>query len=159
MTDRAYGVTPPLLDLQQRLGGPIRPLEESEIEQLQAVLEEFASGMGDWIKADLARLIAARNAFLDDSHSQECIDNLHRAAHDLKGLGQTYGFPVVSVIASALCKAIHLAMESGAVPEDLVNAHVDALRAIVNLNLRDPSSGPAVELICGLQSLVDKKIG
>ena len=112
-------------------------------------MEELAKDIGDWIKTDAERLSAARNAFLDNSHSRECSETLHRAAHDLKGLGQTYGFRIVSLIADTLCKAILRAVEVGTLPEDIVNAHVDALRAVVNvvnLNLR------------GLSTLVEKKI-
>ncbi len=115
--------------------------------------------MGDWIKTDVERLSAARNAFLGNSRSSECIETLHRAAHDLKGLGQTYGFPVVSLIADTLCKAIPRAAESGTIPEDIVNAHVDALRAVVNLNLREADSGPVTELLRGLDRPVKKQIG
>jgi chemotaxis protein histidine kinase CheA len=156
--DRVYGITPPNLDLQRKIGGPLLPLEESRIDQVTRALEELAEGMKDWIRIDLERLNRARHAFLSDSQSQECIDELHRAAHDLKGLGQTYGFPTVSVIADTLCTAITRAIETGVPPEELVNAHVDALRAVVNLNLRDANSKPARELLGSLQSLVEKKM-
>ncbi|MDO9460378.1 MAG: Hpt domain-containing protein [Alphaproteobacteria bacterium] len=157
LEDRPYGVVPPNFNLQRRMGGPLKPLDEKQIDNVAAALEDLASEMGDWIKTDLNRLTAARNAFLDNKQSLECIDNLHRAAHDLKGLGQTYGFPIVSAIADTLCKSIQQTLEKGSVPEDLVNAHVDALRAVVNLNLRDADSGPGVELLRGLGRLVEKK--
>jgi len=94
-----------------------------------------------------------------DDRAAETLQNLHRAAHDLKGLGVTYGFPIVSVIADILCQAVLRAEDTGmAPPPELVNAHVDALRAVVNLNLRDPDSGPATELVHGLRSAVQKKL-
>ncbi len=158
MKERALGIIPPRLDLQRRIGGPLKPLEEQQIGAVAAALENLATGMGDWIRTDLDRLTAARNAFLENTQSKECIDTLHRAAHDLKGLGQTYGFPLVSLIADTLCKAIQQTIKKGALPEDIVNAHVDALRAVVNLNLRDTDSGPARELLGGLHSLVEKKV-
>ncbi len=157
--DQVFGIIPPSLDLQRRVGGPLKPLEEKQIDAVAAALKDLSSGMGDWIRADLERLTATRNAFLNNKQSPERIENLHRAAHDLKGLGQTYGFPIVSVIADTLCKAITRAVENGALPEDVVNAHVDALRAVVNLNLRDMDSSPAIELLRGLSRLVEKKTG
>lgn len=156
--ERGYGLIPPNMNLQRRLGGPLKPLEVEQIETVASALKELASEMGDWIKADLERLITARNAFLDDNQSQESMDTLHRAAHDLKGLGHTYGFPIVSIIADTLCKAMSRSNASGTLAEDVVNAHVDALRAVVNLNLRDTDSGPAMELLNGLNRLVDKKV-
>ena len=143
MPDRAYEITSPSLDLQRKIGGPLKPLESAQIDRVSKALEELAEGMKDWIRVDLDRLYAARQAFQENSQSKECIDDLHRAAHDLKGLGQTYGFPTVSVIADTLCKAIIQALENGTLPHELVNAHVDALRAVVNLNSRDATSKPA----------------
>lgn len=157
--ERDYGIIPPNQDLQRRIGGPLKPLNDQQINSVTAAMEELAENMGDWIKTDISRLFAARNAFIDNSQSRECIENLHRAAHDLKGLGQTYGFPIVSVIADTLCKVILHANEAGILAEDVVNAHVDALRAVVNLNLRETDSGPAAELLRGLNSLVEKRIG
>ena len=158
MPGRAYGITPPSHDLQRKIGGPLKPLEDGQIDRVSKALEELAEGMKDWIRIDLDRLYHARQAFLDNSQSKQCIGDLHRAAHDLKGLGQTYGFPTVSVIADTLCKAISRALENGALPQELVNAHVDSLRAVVNLDLRDANSKPARELLGGLQALLDKKI-
>lgn len=56
-------------------------------------------------------------------------------------------------------KAILRAAESGTIPEDIVNAHVDALRAVVNLNLREADCGPVTELLRGLDRPVKKQIG
>lgn len=156
--ERAYGIIPPNQNLQRRIGGPLKPLEDKLIESVTIALQELTEDMADWLKTDVERLLAARNAFLDNSRSSECIETLHRAAHDLKGLGQTYGFPVVSQIADTLCKAILHATESGTIPEDIVNAHVDALRAVVNLNLREADSGPVTALLRGLDKIVKKQI-
>lgn len=155
--DHPLGTMAPRLDLQEKVGGPLKPLQEADIAIVQSAMEQLASGMGSWLRTDLERLVTARNAFLEDNLSEERIVTLHRAAHDLKGLGATYGYPIVSMIADTLCKAIQQTGEKGAIPEDIVNAHVDALRAVVNLNLRDSDSGPAAELLRGLQQLVEKK--
>lgn len=156
--NKKYGVIAPRNDLQKLIGGPLKPLDERHIANLQAAMESFASGMDDWIRTDLERLVRARNSFLQHNQSADHIDKLRLAAHDLKGLGTTYGFPLVSIIADALCKAIEMSLEKGALPEDLVNAHVDALRAVVNLNMRDHENGPAAELLRGLSKLVEIKI-
>lgn len=152
-----YGILPPDPGLRHRIGGPLKPLNAQQVEEISAAMQTLASGMGDWLKHDLERLSAARNAFLADRKSLDRVRDLHRAAHDLKGLGVTYGYPIVSAIADTLCNSINAMLERDDLPEDLVNAHVDALRAVVNLELRDADSGPAAELLRGLISLAEKK--
>lgn len=158
MSENKYEIIPPKLELRNRLGGPIKPLNQDQVVTIEGALQELAAGMGEWLKRDLEQLTRARNAFLDDRSSKVKIADLHRASHDLKGLGQTYGFPSVSVVADILCKMIERCAGRDELPEDLVNAHVDALRAIVNLDLRDPGSGPVAELLSGLIRLAEKKI-
>ncbi len=158
MPENKLEIIPPKLDLRNRLGGPLKPLNEDQVETVESALQELAAEMGEWLKRDLEQLSRTRNAFLDDRHCKIKIADLHRASHDLKGLGHTYGFPSVSVVADTLCKAIEHSIDKGELHEDLVNAHVDALRAIVNLDLRDPSSGPVAELLGGLIQLAEKKI-
>jgi chemotaxis protein histidine kinase CheA len=158
MKEVEHEIIPPRQELRNRLGGPLKPLDEQQIENVQSALQELASGMGEWLKRDLEQLVRARNAYLDDSQSADRIKDLHRASHDLKGLGRTYGFPSVSAVADTLCTSIERLVERGELSEDLVNAYVDAMRAIVNLDLRDPNSAPVAELLSGLVQLAGKKL-
>ncbi|MEQ1890868.1 MAG: hypothetical protein ABL951_17090 [Alphaproteobacteria bacterium] len=157
MKPHTHGILPPSQDLRRRIGGALKPLTDNQIEQVQAKLEGLANGMGDWLRSDLDRLDAARDAFLGDRQSQDLIRNLHRASHDLKGLGHTYGFPIVSVIADTQCKSINVLVDKGDLPADLINAHVDALLAAVRLNIRKTDSFSAAELPSGLTRLTEMK--
>ena len=51
-------------------------------------------------------------------------------AHDLKGLGATYQYPIVTRIAGSLCKLIDEKVRMQA-PLFLVDGHIDAIRAVV----------------------------
>ncbi len=153
-----YGVIAPDTGLRQRVG-QLKPLEDAEIAEIEMTLEQLTPQMDDWLKRDIDRLIMARNAFVLDVDRTETTTNLHRAAHDLKGLGVTYGFPIISVIADTLCSAMQKANDTGQTPHpDLVNAHVDAMRAVVNLNLRNLDESVASELVHGLTAITKKKL-
>ena len=52
-------------------------------------------------------------------------------AHDLKGLGTTYGFPLVSRIAGLLCRLIEDKTQRMAAPLALVDAHILSIKAAV----------------------------
>lgn len=152
-----YGLIPPSMALQQKVG-PEQLLDNAVLTQLEGALDHLETEMSGWLKHDLHRLILARDNFLTDNSAEEFVSALYRAAHDLKGLGATYGFPVVSVIADTLCKLLRSAGDAGTPPQhDLVNAHVDALRAVVNLDIRDHSNSPAAELVRSLHTITQKK--
>lgn len=157
-TDNKYGVIAPNTTLRERVGGPLKPLDDTTVGKLEQAMKSLEGEMGDWIKDDMERLIKAHRHFLRDSNASTNVADLHRAAHDLRGLGSTYGYPIVTVIADNLCKAMEVTKDQGGAPEDLIKAHIDALRAVVNLDLRDPDRGPAAELVSGLRKLAAKKV-
>jgi len=111
--------------------------------------EEF----GAWLIDDVNRLNIACEAYLS-GHSDKTRAALYRAAHDLKGQGKTFDFPLVARVASSLCK---LAEESDAacrLPSNLVNAHVHAIKIIVRDGIKDPANKIANDLALELESQV-----
>ena len=73
--------------------------------------------------------------------SSETADQLYAHAHDLKGLGTTYEFPLVTRVAGSLCKLMNDRDHRPFLPLALIDAHIDAIRAIVREDMR-PSDHP-----------------
>ena len=59
------------------------------------------------------------------------MENLYLRAHDLKGLGTTYGYQLITRIAGSLCRLIDDKDKRVQAPLDLVDAHIDAIKAAV----------------------------
>ncbi|MBE7218096.1 MAG: Hpt domain-containing protein [Caulobacteraceae bacterium] len=74
------------------------------------------------LQEELARMAAARTAWRAGG-----VRELEAAAHDLKGLGATFGAPLAGRIAASLERLL----AAGDAPAGLVDAHVDAARAVV----------------------------
>ena len=82
------------------------------------------------------------------------MDALHLHAHDLKGLGGTYDFPLITRVAGSLCKLLD---ERGArvhAPLFLVDAHIDGVRAIMRGDIRDPAHPVGCALAGALEAEV-----
>ena len=56
---------------------------------------------------------------------------LYFRAHDLKGLGATYQYPLVTRLAASLCKMMDDPTKRGTAPRTLIDAHIDAIKAVV----------------------------
>lgn len=104
--------------------------------------DEALEAMGDelqaWLDADIERLQAARvraDAARWTALSQE---DVHGIAHDLKGLGATYGSVLATQIAASLCRLIETDAGKALAQRDptLARAHIDALRASVRDDIR-----------------------
>lgn len=61
-------------------------------------------------------------------------------AHDLKGLGGTYEFPIITRLAGSLCKLLDDETKRATAPLYLVDAHINAIKAAVRDNVRDDSN-------------------
>ena len=69
--------------------------------------------------------------------TRQTADRLYLHAHDLKGLGATYEFPLITRIAGSLCKLMDDQESRVASPMFLIDAHIDAVRAAVRDQIRD----------------------
>jgi len=81
----------------------------------------------DWLKRDLERLTYGWTALKADIHNAASHQALFRVAHDLKGVGKTYGYPVISQLAHSL-EAL-LKSDVWANNFDLIDLHINACRA------------------------------
>jgi len=123
-------ITPPNT-LKSKVGGALPALDQKAIARAEAALDGMSSQFAEWINEELARLLEAWAAYEQAPGTQSSRNELHRRAHDLKGLAPTYGYPLVGRMCASLCKLT--GDEHGNLnPSDkLLKAHVDAVKAAV----------------------------
>ncbi len=123
-------ITPPNM-LKAKIGGPLPALDQSAIARAEAALDKLSDQFNEWINEETARLAEAWASF-EKAPAQRTKFELHRRAHDLKGLAPTYGYPLVGRICASLCKLTGDEHGDIDAPIALLKAHVDAVKAAVN---------------------------
>ncbi len=123
-------ITPPNM-LKAKVGGALPALDQNAIARAEAALEKLSGQFADWINEELARLLEAWAAYEKANGSAAAKYELHRRAHDLKGLAPTYGYPLVGRICATLCKLTGDEHGDIVAPASLLKAHVDAVKAAV----------------------------
>ena len=124
-------ITPPNT-LRKKVGGRMGPASEAMIATAEAAIADLSDNFDQWMKDEVGKLEAARKTVIAEGLDGDAGQRLFNAAHDLKGLGTTYGYPLVSEIADSLCTITLEKDVRAKAPMKLVNAHVDSIRAIVN---------------------------
>jgi chemotaxis protein histidine kinase CheA len=124
--------------LKAKVGGGAGGLDLSAIKRAEAAIEELKEEFAGWIVEDMNKLTAARDAFAAH-RTADTFGTLYRAAHDLKGQGATFDFPLVARVAASLCKFTDGAGTGEALPLNLIDAHVDAIKIIVRDKIKNPS--------------------
>lgn len=123
-------ITPPNA-LKAKIGGPLPALDQKAIARAEAALEKMSAQFADWIQEELARLLDAWAAYEAAPGTPASRNELHRRAHDLKCLAPTYGYPLVGRMCASLCKLTGEEHGDIQVPDKLLKAHVDAVKAAV----------------------------
>jgi len=123
--------------LKLKVGSRFGGLNASALAKAEAALKSLSSQFSQWLRDELEKLDAARAAIRSEGLTKETGDRLYTHAHDLKGLGTTYEFPIISRMAASLCKLIETPEARLTAPLRLVDAHIDAIKAAVRDDIRD----------------------
>ncbi len=131
---------------------------DEAIERAEAAMKALSTNFDEWLTTEIDRLEAARASARRAGFGDEALETLFLRAHDVKGVGTTYGFPLVTAIAAQLCRLLDNPHGRAAARETpaLVDAHVDGVRAIVRSNLRAADDPIGLSLITELKSRVDR---
>jgi chemotaxis protein histidine kinase CheA len=130
----------------------------SALERAQEALAELEADFTGWMKEEAERLEAARNTARATPNDPSVRDALYRVAHDIRGHAETFGYPLAGRMADSMCDLMDGTDDiSGAVYE-LIDAHVDAIRAVVRDNVHgsgdDIARSVVHELIAAREALL-----
>ena len=128
-------------------------LDLSAVKRAEQALANLQGEFEGWMSQDVDRLVEAGVAYAKQSDVETLCD-IYRAAHDLKGHGTTFGFPLISRVAASLCLLTDDTSYGLPLPQTLIDAHIDAIKVIVRDNLKDPSDQTATELAAELEQQV-----
>ncbi len=130
MSNPAQVINPPNT-LRAKVGGGFGAIDARAIAKAEEALAAMAGQFSQWLQDELDKLEAARAAIKAQGLTAETAEQLYFRAHDLKGLGGTYQYPLVTRIAGSLCKLLDDAGKRLGAPMVLVDAHIDAIKAVV----------------------------
>ena len=140
--------------LRAKVGARFGGIDAAAVARAEAALKGLASQFGAWLQDEVAKLEAARAAVKAEGATRANMDTLHLHAHDLKGLGGTYDFPLITRVAGSLCKLMDDPVARVRAPLFLVDAHIDAVKAIMRDDIRDPAHPVGVALASALEGHV-----
>jgi HPt (histidine-containing phosphotransfer) domain-containing protein len=129
--------------------------DDDPVARAEVALRDLSVEFSGWMQAECERLEAARRDVNRLGFNETTRDGLFRTAHDIKGEAATFGFPEVAAVAESLCRLIEHAPDIGQIPLQLIDQHVDAVRAITREYDRPDLAELAGELAQGLRLAAD----
>lgn len=131
---------------------PLELIEEAE-QQLERASLDFT----DWAINYLSQLSdLCTEAILHPERRRKHFDEINLLAHELRGQGGTFGYPLISTFGKMLYD-----VTCEGCPEDdnsleIVKSHIDAMRAVIRDKVAGDGGEIGRELLKSLQSAIDK---
>jgi chemotaxis protein histidine kinase CheA len=122
--------------LRLKVGGRFGAIDPSAIAKAEAALKSLSGNFSQWLQDEVTKLENARQRVKTDGVTAETMESLYLRAHDLKGLGATYEFPLITRIAASLCKLIDDKDKRLGASMQLIDAHIDAIKAAVRDDIK-----------------------
>jgi hypothetical protein len=117
--------------LRMKVGGGFGGIDASAIARAEEALKAMSSQFGQWLQDEIVKLDKAQADIRTQGYNAQTAEALYFRAHDLKGLGSTYQYPLVTRLAGSLCKMMDDPAKRLEAPLILLDAHVDAIKAVV----------------------------
>lgn len=130
MSNPAQVIRPPNT-LRMKVGGGFGGIDASAIAKAEEALKAMSSQFGQWLEDEIVKLDKAQSDIRAVGYTLATAEALYYRAHDLKGLGTTYQYPLVTRLAGSLCKLLDDPSKRMAAPLVLLDAHIDAIKAVV----------------------------
>ncbi len=138
-------VNPPNM-LQIKIGGPISGGDLHLIEKAEDAIKDLRHEFGAWLEEEVQKLENAGKIVREKGLKGDEGEQLFICAHDLRGVGSTYEFPIITRLAASLTKLIDMDEKRQKASKALALAHVNAIRAALSQNIRDTNDAVAAAL-------------
>ncbi|MDO8380435.1 Hpt domain-containing protein [Phenylobacterium sp.] len=140
--------------LRLKVGGRFGAIDPSAIAKAEAALKSLSGNFSQWLNDEVTKLEAARQRIKSEGMTPETMEGLYLRAHDLKGLGTTYEFPLITRIGASLCRLIDDKDKRMQAPMALIDAHIDAIKAAVRDEIKTDEHPVGKALIQALEARV-----
>jgi hypothetical protein len=134
MSDTAAGpnvqiINPPNL-LKSKVGSG--GFAMGSLEKAAKVIEGLRGEFEEIAKVEVVKLVAAANALVAQPNDLAKRDVVYKIAHELRGQGGSYGYPLVTRFGDQLCRYLDAAAGLDAKSLVVVKATADAIAIVIN---------------------------
>lgn len=137
--------------------GEIPAFDEDVLAKVQAALDEMSEEYPDWVSSLIDQLyIQHKKCVEDEAARRAAFARIHSMAHDMKGQGGTFGYPLITDFSDGLYNAT--TRNSGLTDHhvEIVKAHIDAMRVIIKERVNGDGGEIGSQLKLGLAAAIEK---
>lgn len=143
---------------QGAASAPLGNINADTIRRAEEAVSRLSDQYRDWVRGDIVKLrdcLARAKAGPDER--RDAYKLVRQVAHDLRGQGTTFGFPLITRIAQSVSQAVK-EHPDGEDADAALDAHVDALDAVIESDVADASGDKAAHIIETLEAAIGRPV-
>jgi hypothetical protein len=112
----------------------------------------------DWVRGSIQQLYEAHRAgkALDPRKRLIPIQTINKIAHDLRGQGSTFGYPLITVFGRSLYECTLDISEASDQLFEFIRTHIDGINAVIREKIKGEGGQMGKDLITSLERARDR---
>ena len=143
-------------------GGEPAKIDPAALEKANAALEQMKEDYPDWVQKNIDDL-RMHHARLVDSPRERLrrYGQMREIAHDMKGQGGTFGYPLMTTFATSLHDFVGPRAGTTDNHIEVIKSHIDSMSAVIKDRVKGNGGEIGQALTKGLQAAIERysKIG
>jgi Hpt domain len=141
-------------------GDAVMEFDAAALAKAEELLSQASEDYPDWALKSVAELAALHKKCVEgpDQH-RDSFERIRRVAHDLKGQGATFGYPLVTSVAQSLHRFVSPNDNASEAQMEIIKSHVDAMRVILKDKVKGDGGQVGPVLLTGLNNAIKKHGG
>jgi len=137
-----------------------RPCIADEVmAKAEAAIDRLAAEYPGHARRDVADMQRYAEKMVSDlGNRRGHYNEILRIAHDVRGQGVLFGYPLLTRYAGSLCRATRLLEDTDAAILCILRAHLAAMQAILECGASRPEDRTAQTIAAGLELLVSSRV-
>lgn len=138
--------------------GPLE-LDIELLKEAEQQLDRMESDYADWVRGSLKQLMDLYDVLVvaDDMRKRaNVVANINRLAHDLRGQGSTFGYPLITVFGRSLHDCTANVADVTAQLIEFIKAHLDGINAVIREKVKGSGGTMGNDLVASLETAREK---
>jgi chemotaxis protein histidine kinase CheA len=132
-------------------------MDAEALAKAEALFAEMSEDYPDWVNAIIQQLYELHRRCVDTPTERRALfEKITSIAHDLKGQGGTFGYPLITAFANSLNRFSSRRTDIRDAHVDVIKTHIDAMRAVIRERVKGDGGEIGKALTLGLESAIGK---
>ncbi len=132
-------------------------IDFAALQKAEALFAKATEDYPDWVLGTIQQLVHLHEHCLSEPKIRhESFDKISHIAHDLKGQGGTFGYPLITSFATSLYRFSSMKTDVEDHHVEIIKSHIDAMRAVIRDRVSGDGGTIGVELARGLDEVIKR---